>query len=75
MFKFSDYIGYAVDCADGNLYFKDVTLKKQIGDFPVGSKFDHVEFYGESMELVFYDDKNNVIMYRNFSLIDIPMEN
>ncbi len=70
MFQFSDYIGYPVDGADGCLFFKNVILKKRIGDFDVGSKFDHVDFYGESMELVFYDEEHNILMRKNFSLVD-----
>lgn len=74
MFRFEDYIGYPYDGADGNLYFRNVTLKKPIGDFKVGHVFPRVEFRGETMELVFLDIEYNTIMKRGFSMIDTPIE-
>lgn len=73
MFRFEDYIGYPYDAADGNLYFKDCILRKPIGDAKAGSRFKYVEFRGENMELVFLDDKYNIIMRRGFTLLDTPM--
>lgn len=77
MFQFRDYFEYCkVEATkNGNIVFTDVTLKKPIGDFRIGTYFDCVLFSWASMDIVFYDIDRNVLMYRNFCLLDTPMEN
>ena len=69
MFRFEDYIGYPDDGADGNLYFRDVVLKKPIKEYPVGTKFPSVIFVGESIELQFFDYDHTKVMTRVFELV------
>lgn len=40
-----------------NAQYKDVTLKVQVGDFPVGSKFPFAILIGDASVLVLVDDK------------------
>jgi hypothetical protein len=41
-----------------SMQFSKVTLKVQVGDYPVGTKFPHAFLLGESSVLVLVDDQD-----------------
>lgn len=75
MFRFSDYFfSRKTEYESTSILFRDCVLKKHIGDFQIGTKFDTIQFVPMKMTLSFFDDHGRCIMERGFNLDDVQMD-
>ena len=74
MFRFSDYFfARKIEYEPTSILFRDCVLRKSIGDFIVGSKFDTIQFMFIQMNLAFFDERGKCIMKLGFELCNLDV--